>query len=391
MKKNIIFIIAVILVITLSFGLENQTIVQAQDDISVNAKSYIVLDESGKVLKEKNSEKKCEVASICKLMTTLLTLEKIEEGNLSLDDKFLVSQFASNAEGSQAFLDANKEYTVRDLLKSVIVASANDSAIVLAENLAGTESNFVELMNNKAKILGMHNTVYANSTGLPAMEQYSTARDTAILLNEVSKYQLYREDCKIWMDSLIHSSGRKTELVNTNRLIKYYPNCITGKTGFTDEAGYCLASTASNNEFKLTTVVLGCSTSANRFTDSIALYNYCYGNYRSTKLISKDENIANDVKITSGKCETIILKPKYDFYYTEKINSNNNVDIIYELPERIKAPIEKGSIVGTILITENAEIIAKVPVIADENVEKQTYLDILNKIISNYSYIKNNN
>ena len=193
--------------------------VNALSEHNITAKCYVVLDKNGKVLVEQNMNEKREVASICKLMTTLLAFEEIDRGNMSLDDYVIASEYACAVEGSQAFLDANREYKVRDLLKSVIVASANDSAIVLAENIAGNEKDFAKLMNERAKELGMQNTVYANSTGLSnsATQQYSTCLDTAIILNKVSEYDLYQEYSQIWMDKLIHPSGRETELVNTNR------------------------------------------------------------------------------------------------------------------------------------------------------------------------------
>ena len=173
--------------------------------------------------------------------------------------------------------------------------------------------NFVDMMNDKAKELGMNDTLYANSTGLPANNQYSTAYDTSLLLNQVSKYQLYLEDSKIWMDKLVHPSGRETELVNTNRLIKYYPNCISGKTGFTDEAGYCLSSTAIKNDMKLTCVVLGCDTMANRFKESIELYNYAYANFTNKKIVDCSKPIENSIIITGGKGDVVSIKPERFF------------------------------------------------------------------------------
>jgi len=389
MKKIGLFCLLSLLVFTMflstfSEGLQAQAY-SAFDDMT--AKSYIVIDQSGNILTEKNSEEKREVASICKLMTTLLTLENIDNGNISLDSEFIASPKACDAEGSQAFLDAGSKYKVRDLLKSVIVASANDSAIVLAEGLAGSEDNFVNEMNDRAKELGMKNTRYNNSTGLPAMEQYSTAKDTSILLNVVSNYDIYREDCNIWMDTLVHPSGRQTELVNTNRLIKYYDYCMTGKTGFTDEAGYCLSSTALKDDLKLTCVVLGCDSSANRFKESIELYNYAYANFRNEKVLDKNNIIENNIKVVGGKDKIVEIKPQDDFYYTQSKNSKKDVQIRYDLPETIKAPIMENQEIGNILIVVDGEVVAEIPAIANASVEKQQYMDILNKIFENFGFI----
>ena len=385
MKKTGILLSVILLIIAIFSTANNLLYIDAYsafDDMT--AKSYIVVDQSGNVLIEKNSDQKREVASICKLMTTLITLENIEHGAISESTQFIASHNACDAEGSQAFLDPNSKYLVRDLLKSVIVASANDSAIVLAEGIAGSEDNFVDLMNKRAKELGMTNTLYNNSTGLPATEQYSTARDTAILLNEVSKHSLYVEDCHIWMDTLVHPSGRETELVNTNRLIKYYEYCNTGKTGFTDEAGYCLSSTAMQDDLKLTCVVLGCSSSANRFKESVELYNYCYANFKNDQILSNKIEIDNNIEIMNGKVEKITLRPLYDYYYTQSRVGAKDVNIELDLPEKLKAPIIENDIVGNVLVIVEGEVVAEVPVVACETIEKQNYKDIVSKIIDRF-------
>lgn len=352
-----------------------------------SAKSFIVIDTSGKILLDNNCDEKREVASICKLMTSLITIENIECGNISLDDKFLVSDYASMAEGSQAFLDAGCEYSVRDLLKSVIVASANDSAIVLAENIAGSEENFVRQMNDKAKELGMTNTLYANSTGLDDKKsQYSTARDTAIILNKISEFDVYKEDCKIWMDTLTHPSGRETELVNTNRLVKYYPYCLTGKTGFTDEAGYCLSSVSIKDDLKLTCVVLGCKSSADRFSDSIALYNYAYANFESKKIISKGDCVG-DIPVVGGKAESVSLGYVDDFMLTLPRVGEKEYSLDINLPEKISAPIMDGDVLGEVIIMLNDSEVGRVNIVAMETVMHQTYKDIVGKIFDSFSVI----
>ena len=381
-KLIILSLLAVILLVS------NQNFVSrvnAQKLDNVSCKSYVVMDSSGRILNEKNANEKYEVASICKLMTTLITLEKIEAGELSLDDKFVASEYACSAEGSQAFLDAGSEYLVEDLLKSVIVASANDSAIVLAENIGGSEDLFVNIMNEKASKLGMNNTLYANSTGLSGKNQYSTAQDTAIILNRVSMYEIYQNDCKIWMDSLIHPSGRETELVNTNRLIKYYPYCQTGKTGFTDEAGYCLSSTSVKDDLKLTCVVLGCPTSADRFADSVALYNETYANYKSQKVLDKNMPIDNTMEIVRGRKSSIEVLPSQDYNITLRRGGDEVVEIKYEFESKLSAPISLGDVVGKALIVLDGEVIEDIDLVANENIERETYRDILDKIANNFA------
>ena len=389
MKKYFVSFFCLILAIVILVGFNSKSVALASslfEDMS--AKSYIVMDSSGNVLLEKNPHEKHEVASICKLMTMLITLEHIESGNLSLDDKIVASKYACDAEGSQAFLDAGSEYSVRDLLKSVIVASANDSAIVLAESIGGSENNFVKLMNEKAREIGMNDTLYANSTGLPDTKQYSTAYDTALLLNKVSLYNIYKEDCKIWMDKLIHPSGRETELVNTNRLIKYYPSCLTGKTGYTDEAGYCLSSTAEKNNLHLTCVVLGCDSMANRFKESIELYNYAFANFLSDKIVDKNNVIDNQIKVVGGKETNVILVPEKDYFSTQERNNNKEISIVYDLPKTLNAPLKENDVVGKIIIMQNNKPIGEVNVIVASNVDKQNYKDVVNKIINNFALFK---
>ena len=343
--------------------------------------SFVLVDKkTGKVLVANNENEKMPVASICKLMTTLLTLEEIEKGNLSLDDMVIASPYACSVEGSQAFLDAGSKYKISELLKSVIVASANDSAIVLAETIGGNEKSFVNKMNQRAKELGMTNTLYENATGLNTANQHSTAIDTTKILKEISKFETYTKDCKIWMDSFVHPSGRETELVNTNRLIRYYDYCKGGKTGFTDEAGYCLASNAENNGLDLIAVTLKCKDSASRFKESMELFNYGFANFENGKVVDSSQIIENDIKIVSGKTDSIELKPENDFFYIIKKGELGEISTRIELPEKLKASISKGEIVGSIKILNDGAEIGSVNIVANENIEKQNLGDIFRKI-----------
>ena len=348
--------------------------------------SYILLDaDSGKILVNKNSDEKLQVASICKLMTSLITMEKIDAGALSLDTLVLASDHAASMEGSQAFLDAGSKYKVGELLKSVIVASANDSAVALAEAIAGNEQAFVTLMNEKAKELGMNNTVYANATGLPSANQYSTAFDTTIVLKQATSHEIYKKYSNIWMDSFVHPSGRVTELVNTNRLIKYYDYCKSGKTGFTDEAGYCLSSTASNGNLNLIAVTLKCKNPQDRFKESMELYNYGFANFENKKVIDVNAPFDKTIKVVGGKQSSANLKLKNDFYALSKKGDKSEINVKYEIQNSINAPKKLGDVVGSALITQNGKIIGEVDIIINEDVFVQSYGDIINKIVNNFS------
>ena len=385
MKRFFLCLVAVIMLTCVLLGSKFEVLAKAETKFNdMSAKSYIVMDDSGNILLSNNPHEKHEVASICKLMTTLITLEHIDSGALNLNDKVVASAHACDAEGSQAFLDAGSEYVLKDLIKSVIVASANDSAIVLAEAIGGSENKFVEMMNARAKELGMNDTLYANSTGLPAENQYSTAYDTALLLNRVSNYQLYKDDSKIWMDKLIHPSGRETELVNTNRLIKYYPNCLTGKTGFTDEAGYCLSSTAQKGDMKLTCVVLGCQKMSDRFSESIELYNYAFANFTRKNILSTDMIVADNIKVLSGKQNSVTIRPKDNYSICMERNNEKNVEVKYNIPSELKAPLYETQTVGQAEIWVDGNMVATMDLVVNENVEKHTYSDIFHKVINNF-------
>lgn len=350
--------------------------------------SYVLLDSnSGKILVKHNENEKMQVASICKLMTSLITLEKIEDGALKLDDLLTASEYACSMEGSQAFLDAGSNYSVSELLKSVIVASANDSAVVLAEHISGSESGFVSIMNKRAKELGMNNTVYANATGLPAPSQYSTALDTSIILKEISKYDLFVKNSNIWMDTFTHPSGRETELVNTNRLIKYYDKCKMGKTGFTDEAGYCLASMASNNNLDLIAVTLKCDKPQDRFKESIDLFNYGFANFENVKIIDKSQEL-RPIATIGARNEMVDICYEKDFYILSSKGGNGEYDVRLDIVSSVKAPMKTGDIVGIATILNKGKIEGEVNIILSENVEKQQFGDIIKKIVKDWCLIK---
>ena len=243
-------------------------------EIDITSKSAALVDySSGEILFEKNATEHLPIASMVKMMTILLTLEEFEKGNLSEDTMITTSENASGMGGSQVFIDPYVEYSAGDLLKSVIVASGNDASVALAEHISGSEQTFVKRMNDKAKELGMNDTNYVNCTGLPAPEQYSCAKDCAIVLKQVCGYELYHKYSTIWMDELIHPSGRKTELVNTNRLVRYYEGCEGGKTGSTNEAGCCLSASAKRGGMRLISVIIGANNSQTRFNECSKLFN----------------------------------------------------------------------------------------------------------------------
>lgn len=386
MKKFINIFFVLILIVVSMVPTTMQVFAENESFNNFSSTSYVLLDaDSGEILTSFNENEKLPVASICKLMTTLITLEEIEAGNLTLEDEVLASEHAAAAEGSQAFLDAGSKYKIKDLLKSVIVASANDSAIVLAECISGNEQRFVERMNIRANELGMKNTVYQNATGLNTIDsQHSTALDTAIILKEVEKFDTYNEYCTIWMDELVHPSGRVTELVNTNRLIRYYDYCKGGKTGFTDEAGYCLSSSASNGDLNLIAVVLNCSNASNRFKESMELYSYGFANFENAKIVDSSIPFEEKIEVVGGKKVEVSVHALEDFYALSKKGEKAQFEVAYELPNKITAPKELNAPIGKCFVTKNGVVVAEIDMGITEKLEKQTFKDVLDKIVNDW-------
>ena len=362
----------------------------SQTKDSYTAKSLLLLDyNSNQILFEENSEVKIPVASIVKLMTICLTCEEIDNGNLNIDDKIIASDYAASMGGSQVFIEANGEYSVGDLLKSCIVSSANDASVALAEKIAGSEENFVVLMNKKAQKLGMNNTNYVNCTGLPASNQFSCAKDTATLLKEVTKHNIYHNYSTIWMDTLKHSKGRESELVNTNKLIRYFEGCDGGKTGSTNEAGYCLAATAKRNNMRLIAVVLGAESGKARFAETSKLLNYGFSNFENKLLVNKNTSLSRKIKVLNGQKSEITVKPESDLYFVlSKREENRCLTTEVKLEEAVKAPIKTGDIVGRIYVLRDGEVVGETNVITTESVKKSNLYDNVNKAISNWKVVK---
>ena len=393
MKKNLMCVICLILSVLFVINSNKSIDVQAfyNDDLfsSFTSDSYVLLDvESGSVLVSKNSDQKMQVASICKLMTSLIVMEKIDHGIVGLNDLVVASDYACSMEGSQAFLDSGSKYTVSDLLKSVIVASANDSAVALAEHVCGSENLFVSEMNKRAKELGMDDTIYANATGLPAPNQHSTAFDTSIILKEVSKQELYLKFSNVWMDKFVHPSGRETELVNTNRLIKYYDKCKTGKTGFTDEAGYCLASMSDNNNLKLIAVTLKCDKAQDRFKESVELFNYGFANFQNRKIIDSSVLLDQNIVVVGGTEVVAPVKFKNDFSVVVNKSDRSKCDVKIDLKKSIFAPASKNDVVGKATIVKDGKVLGEVDILIAEDIKKQNLKDIFNKISNNWLIFK---
>lgn len=387
MRKNcsIIFklsFIIISLILCIAFLMPNRTIVaEASFTTNANYKSAVLIEKNSKqVLFENASDEKLPIASVTKLMTILITLEKIEEGSISLDDKVTVSANASGMGGSQIFLDADNEYVLGELLKSVIVASANDSSVALAEYIAGSENNFVRLMNERAKELKMSNTNYANCTGLPSAEGYSTAYDQALLLSAVLDYDTYHTYSSIWYEDFIHPSGRATQMANTNKLSRYYEGCIAGKTGSTNEAKYCLAVGAKRNDMSLISVVLGADSSQERFKCASDLLNYGFENFESKTLFSDKDLDGKSIKI-KGMDRSTRLRAERNYTLVSKIGEDVNYSINYNLPSMLTS-VKQNQVVGNAEIIVNGVVVDKINILALDSHREANVWDYFKEIIN---------
>ena len=356
----------------------------AKADEAYTAKSIILVDyNSGEVLKEDNADEKLPIASMVKMMTLLLTFEEMDKGNLTLDTKITTTENASGMGGSQVFIDPYVTYTAEQMIKSVIMASANDASVALAEHISGSEDTFVKKMNERAKALGMTNTLYANCTGLPEPEQYSSARDVSILMKELLKHDIYFNYSTIWMDELIHPSGRKTELVNTNKLTRYYKGCDAGKTGSTSEAGYCLCASAKRDDMRLISVVIGSKTGQDRFNESASLFNYGFANFENKNIISSTTPLGN-IEVKRAKINEIEYYAEKPFYGLCKKGETDAFKTEIELDDYISAPIKAGEKIGTITVIKDGQVKEEIAIVVKEDVKVLSYGESIKKIASNW-------
>lgn len=354
---------------------------KAEAPITLTSPSAILCEAStGQVIFEKNADERRPVASVNKVMTILLTLEAVDEGRVSLEDQVTVSPRAASMGGSQAFLDAGERYKLSELLKTVIVASANDSAVALAEHLAGTEESFVRLMNMRAEELGLTNTHYANCTGLPAQEHYTTARDVAKLSAQLDLHPIYYRYSTIWMDEIKHRGGRVTSLTNTNRLIRFYPGCDGYKTGSTNEARYCVSATAKKEGMRLIAVVLGTPAGQTRFDEARAMLEYGFANVQLVTPIAQGQALNMTVPVRLGGRDEVSVLSGGMCSLLERRGEKNALSLEAALVEKVNAPVYAGDVLGEIRVKRGDEVVAVVPAVAGEDVQLPGMVDALIRI-----------
>lgn len=401
MKKNFsVFFIVLALILSCSmffgYSMVNRTFacgdeavnVDKTEDIKTSSKSAVLVDaDSGTVLFANNENAAYPIASMCKIMTLLLCFERIDNGELAFSDKITVSETAAGMGGSQVFLEANADYSVEELLKSITVASANDACVAMAEKLSGSEELFVDKMNRKAEELGMKNTVFVNCTGLPKQGQHSSALDVSKMFSELIKHKDYFRFSGIWMDEINHPKGRITQISNTNKLIRFYKGCDGGKTGYTSEAGHCLCASALRDGLRLISVVISAPDSKTRFKEISSMFDYGFANYESKTVVNGENPLDLNVEVKNGKKTSVLVTGDRSVKVLNKKNVKRAFEFDFNPEKNIKAPVAVGDVLGTLDIYENGIKIASVSVKSAENIEAKTYFDILTDITAKWSLV----
>ncbi len=356
------------------------------EDLAPNAKSAIMIEAStGEILFQKNKDEKLAPASMTKMMSMLLIMEEIENGNLKWNEMITTSEKASSMGGSQIFLKVGEKMTVEDLLKGVAIASGNDAVVALAERVSGSEEQFVKRMNIRAKDLGLKNTNFINATGLTADNHYSSAYDMSLIAKELVKHEKILEFTSTYEDYLRKDTKSPFWLVNTNRLVRFKEGVDGLKTGFTDEAGYCLTATMKKDNMRLITVVMKEENTSKRSADTTKMLDYGFNIYMVQTILDEKTTIEKK-KVELGKTLTTEIVPKENITILNK-KSDDQKNITYKTNiNKIIAPVKKGDKVGTIDIIEDNNIISTIDATVKEDISKANILTIylrnLKEIIS---------
>lgn len=352
----------------------------AEESMNFDCESAILMEaNTGTILYEFNADKALPPASVTKIMTLLLVMEEIEKGNLKYSDLITTSAYAASMGGSQVFLKEGEQMTAEDMIKSVVIASANDAAVALAEHICGSEQIFVQRMNDKAKELGMNNTYFENTNGLDDTANYHliSARDIAIMSRELIKHEEILKYSSIWMDSI---RDGEFILTNTNRLVRFYQGATGLKTGSTAKAKFCVSATAKRDNMHLICVVMGAPSSKTRNEIATQLLNWGFSNY---ELYYDESLVLSPIKVSGGvedKCHIYVEK----YGCVVKKGSSSHVKKTYNIPDKLTAPIEVNSEIGRISYYLNGDLIGESIVKSSESIEKIDFWGLLLRILSKF-------
>ena len=388
MRKILSFILCFMLIFSLSVTAKEKT-VSSECDITdlevplsestetsavgtvldIKAKSAVLLEpNTGKILYEQNADEQLPPASITKIMSLLLVMEALDRGDFDLETVVTASEHACSMGGSQIWLEPGEGMTVHDLLKATVIASANDACVALGELVAGSEEGFVELMNKKAKELGMNSTTFKNCTGLDAEGHITTANDVAIMSGELIRHELIKDYSTVWMDTL---RDGKSELVNTNKLVRFYKGTTGLKTGTTSIAKYCLSATAQREGLSLVAVIMAGETSTDRFEGAKKLLDFGFANFSFQNIGAGLTE--TEIPLLKGEKKTLKVKADEELSLLTQKSAKNDIKRETEWNKNITAPIKKGQTVGYVNIYNGEENIGKIPIRATESIKQRTF------------------
>lgn len=369
-KKIVSFILVFILICSVTMIKPS-----ALSEKELTAPSAILIEPTTKkVLFEHNSHEKRPCASVTKVMTLLLIMEAIEEGKITYEEMVTSSQRASSMGGSDIWLEEGEQMSVDDMVKAIVVASANDASVAMAEHICGTEEEFINKMNQRAKELGMNDTTFKNCNGLDEDGHLTSAYDVAIMSAELIKHEKIFDYTSIWMDSLRNG---KTQIVNTNKLLKTYKGITGLKTGTTNEAGCCMSASATRDGLSLIAVVLGCKTGTERFKDCATLLDYGFANYKYQLLSSPDE-ISKEIEVKGGMQKSIELSYNINGGFVLPKGSDSSLEYKITLPEYLEAPVKKGDKIGKVTYTTGKEELASFDIFAKNETEEINFGSVFN-------------
>ncbi|MBK5501006.1 D-alanyl-D-alanine carboxypeptidase family protein [Peribacillus sp. TH14] len=358
-------------------------------DLAANAKSAILIErDTGTVLYDKNADDRLSPASMTKIMTMLLIMEAIDKGDLTMKEKIRTSEYAASMGGSQIFLEPGEEMTTEQMLKGISIGSANDASVAMAERIAGSEEEFVKKMNKKAKDLGLKNTKFQNVTGLPVKDHYSSAYDMSIMAKELLKYDTITRFTGTYEDYLRENTEKKFWLVNTNRLVKFYPGVDGLKTGFTNEAKYCLTATAKKGNMRVIAVVFGAASPKERNAQVTKMLDYAFSQYITYPIYKRGEMLGESkvskghkkmvIGVTSEPISVLTTKNGTAKDFTKKITLNKDLN----------APIKKGDQIGTLELKKNGKVYVESPIVAKETVEKASWWQLYKRAFGMFTQVK---
>lgn len=357
-----------------------------QTPMEIKSPSAILIDAgTGTVLFEKNPHEKLEPASITKVMTIVLALDALESGKVKLTDVIKVSEKAWKTGGSQVFLGQGEEQTLETLLKCIVVASANDASVAVAEYIGGSVEGFTKMMNDKARELGMNNTNFSNPHGLSEPNLYTTAYDISRMAMELVKYPMFFKWSTVWMDYLEHTDKKRdaTMLANTNKLLGKYEGLDGLKTGFHSKAGHCFAGTAKRGDFRLISVVLNAENTDERFEDTKRLFDYGFGHYSSVPIVKKGA-VQKTLLVEKGQVKEVnIIVPEDVCILVEK-GKEDGVKTKAEFPDKLVAPVKKGQTVGTYIVEKDGQIVKKVDLVVEDDIARAKIFDMFKKILGKW-------